>query len=120
MNPYIKHNIKYTQVSHILNIYINTELCESEQNTVISTIYEKLNENNIVKNITGLDFILSWKVSNETDLLHYYTNGCGFIMSDTSVQLHTKMVMNEITQIIGNNKFSFSITKPVTKQLCIM
>ena len=120
MNPYDNYINKYGFFYHILNININDELCYTEKNIIISTIYDKINGKKIIKNILGMDFPLIWRVSNENDLLHYYTNGCGLIMSDYSIYVHTKTVLNEIKQIIGENKFSFMITKPITEKICIM
>ena len=119
MNPYNDYIIKYGNFSYILNININNELCESEIITITSTIHDILNEKQIIKNIYGTDFPVIWRVSNENDLLHYYTNGCGFIMSDNAIHLHTKMVLNDIRQLINKDKFSFMVTKPLTKKICI-
>jgi hypothetical protein len=118
MNPFIEHKIK--DISHILHIFVNNKLCDIEKNIIISSIYDKLNEKQIIKNILGIDFLLIWKVSEDNDLLHYYTNGNGLIMSDKSVYLHIKLVLSEIKETIGKDKFSFTITRPITEKVCII
>jgi hypothetical protein len=118
MDAYHKYINNYGSISHILNIFINDELDETEKNIVISTIYDTIDGKKIVKNIRDICFQIIWRVPDETNLLQYYTNG--FIMSDEAVHEHTKMVMNNIRQIIGKDKFSFMITKPITKKICIM
>jgi hypothetical protein len=72
------------------------------------------------KKICEITFPLTWRVSSEKDLLHYYTNGNGLIMSDKSVYLHIKLVLSEIKETIGKDKFSFTITRPITEKVCII
>ena len=86
----------------------------------MTTIYDTLNEKKIVKTIYDTDFPVIWRVSNKNDLLHYYTNGCGFIMSDNAIYLHTEMILNDIRNMISKNKFNFMITKPITIENFIM
>jgi hypothetical protein len=117
MNSYNTYISKYGNISHILNIFVNEDLCENDKNTIMSTICDMLNDKEIY--IFNIHILLKWRVSNEKDLLHYYTDGCG-MLGDKAVQEHTKMVLNDITEIIGKDKFSFTITKPLTKRICII
>jgi len=116
-NDYIK---KYGNFSYILNVFINEELSETEKNTIILTIYNMLNDKDINKNLSGTPISIKWRVSNEKDLLHYYTDGIGGILSDNAINEHTKKVMNDICKIVDKNKFSYILTKPLTKKICIM
>ena len=120
MTLYNRYISKYGYFSHILNIFINEELCENEKSTIISTIYNTINNIQIDKNILDTHIPLKWRVSDETDLLHYYTSGCVGILSDIAVQEHVKMTLIDISHIIGKNKCSFMITKPITKAICII
>ena len=118
MNPnnYIS---KYGIFSHIINIFINEELCGNEKIIIITSIYNMLNNKEIIKNISGTYFPLTWRVSDENDLFHYYTNGSSFIMSDDAIQKHTIMVMDDIKLILGTDKFYCMITKPISINICI-
>ena len=107
------HIINHCEFSHILNIFIDDELCENERNTIILTIYNMLNKKKIIKNISDNDFAIIWSVSTEKDLLHYYTNSRDFIIDDDVVYYHTKMVVNDIRQHISKDKVSFMVTKPI-------
>jgi hypothetical protein len=122
INTYKNYIAQYGNFSYILNIYVNDELSDTEKNTIISTIYNKINEKLIVKNITGNDIPNKWRVSNEKDLLHYYSNGHGGILGDRTILEHTKMIFDDIRQIIDadKDKFTFMITKTLTKSSCIM
>lgn len=120
MFSYNTYITKYGNFTHILNIFINEDLCETEKNTIISSIYDTLNDKQIVKIILETPVPLKWRVSNETDLLHYVTNGYYSLLGDKAIQEHTTLVLNDIRQIIGKDKFSFIITKPLTKSICIM
>ena len=118
-NTYKNYITKHENFSYILTIIINEELCENEKNIIISTIYNFINDKIIVKNISGNNIPITWRISNEKDLLHYYTNNFCFILSDNLVQDHTKLLLNDITKIIDKDKFNFMITKPISKSIFI-
>jgi hypothetical protein len=111
----------YGEFSHMLTIFINEEICENEKSTIISTIHIMINDKQIDKNILGMCIPIKWRVSNETDLLHYYTN-VGGLLGDKAVQEHSKMVVNDIKHLISKykNKISFMVTKPLTEKICML
>jgi hypothetical protein len=113
-NDYIK---KYGSFTHILTIFLNNKLSETEKSTVISSIYSMLNRKPIQKNILGSDFRLTWSVANENNLLHYYSNG---YLSDFAIKIHTELVLNDIEEKIGSNKFSYLITKLLTTPISVL
>jgi hypothetical protein len=79
-----------------------------------------LNDKHINKNLSGTPISIKWRVSSEKDLLHYYTDGIGGILSDNAVNEHTKKIINDIYINVDKNKFSYIVTKPLTKKICIM
>ena len=119
MNTYTNYIKKYGNFSHILNINIDEGLCEVEKDTIIFNIYDILNDKIIEKNILNTHIPIKWRVSNEKDLLHYYTDCCG-IFSDKAVLEHTNLVLNDIRKIINKEKFNIMITKPLTKIIYLM
>jgi hypothetical protein len=119
MNTIYKNYIdKYGNFSHILNIEINNSLSQDEKNTILYDIYEFINEKNISKNVSNTDISLKWRVYDETDLLHYYTNGN--ILSDQGIYQHTKLLINDIKKINNGDNISVVLSKPVSKSICIM
>jgi hypothetical protein len=70
LNNYIS---QYGNVSHILNININNELCDNnEKNIILSTIYDIINDKKIVKSISNTNIHVKWRVSDKNDLLFGY------------------------------------------------
>lgn len=110
----------YYTCPYILNIFIDEQLNESEQTMIVSTIYERINEKEIEKNIAGSIISIKWSVANEINLLQYYTKDSSELLSDQGIHEHTKQVLNDIREIIGKHKISFIITKPLTKQVCMI
>ena len=116
---YKKYIDKHGNFSHNLNIEIDESLSEDEKNTILSDIYDLINEKKITKNISNIDFQLKWRVYDENDLLHYYTDGNG-IISDKGIYEHTKLLLNDINKIKNSDKFNIRLSKPLTKSICIM
>jgi hypothetical protein len=119
MTPQEIYISKYGNFTHILNICIDDELCENEKNTIIYAIYDAINNKQIFKNLLDNNIPITWRISNKTDLLCYYTN-CGGILGDKLVQEHTKMLLNDIRQILNKDNFSLMVSKPLTKPICIL
>jgi len=59
------------------------------------------------------------RVYDNTDLLHYYTDGNG-IIADRGIYEHTKLLLHDINKIKNSDKFNISLSKPLTKSICIM
>jgi len=120
MNTIYKNYItKYGNFSHILTIEIDKCLNEDEKNTILSDIYELINEKKITKNISNIDIQLKWRVYDENDLLHYYTDSNG-IFSDKGIYEHTKLLLNDIKNLRNSDKSNIILSKPLTKSICIM
>jgi hypothetical protein len=115
---YNNYLTKYGNFNYILKIFINDKLCNDEKTTIVNTIYNILNDKQMKKNVIGTNIKVEWRISDENDLLHYYTDG-GFL-NDEGIQHHTKLVMDDIRQTTGNDKFSFIIFKPLTKKFCML
>lgn len=110
---------KYGNFSHILKIDITKGLCEDEKNKILSVIYGIINDKIIEKKIFTSSISIKWIVSNETHLSHYYTDVCG-ILGDRAVYEHTKLILNDIKKIVNKDKFNITLTKPLTKSICIL
>jgi len=111
MNTIYKNYIdKYGNFSYILNIKINNSLSKDEKNTILHSIYDFINEKNISKNISNTDITVKWRVYDENDLLHYYTN-TNDILSDKGVYEHTKLLLNDIKQIKNSDNINIVLSK---------
>lgn len=118
MNPFpdFQDNIPY-----ILNLFLDEHLTESEKNNIMKTIYDSIHEKEIEKNLYGCTkFVMKWNVFNETNLLQYYGYDRSKLLSNEGLHEHTKMILNDVREIVGKNKFSFIITKPLTKKVCMI
>jgi hypothetical protein len=115
-NSYID---KYGNFSYILTVKFKNNLRQDEKNTILYDIYNFINEKNISKNILNMDISLKWRVYDETDLLHYYTDGNG-ILSDKGVYEHTKLLLNDIKKLKNGDNINIVLSKPLTKTICIM
>jgi len=62
---------------------------------------------------------LNGRVYDETDLLHYYTDGNG-ILSDKGVYEHIKLLLNDIKKLKNGDNIDIVLSKPLTKSICIM
>ena len=116
-NKYIN---KYGNFSHNLNIEIDESLSEDEKNTILYNIFNLINEKNIKKQIlNNIDISIKWRVYDNTDLLHYYTDSNG-IFADRAINEHTKLLLNDINKIKNSDKFKIYLSKPLTRSICIM
>ena len=104
----------YGNFSHILNIKIVDEsLSEDEKRIILFDIYDLINEKDIKKNISNTIISIKWRVYDESDLLHYFTDSNG-ILSDKEVYEHTKLLLNNIKTITGaknSDKFIIIVSK---------
>ena len=116
---YKKYIDKYGNFLYNLNIEIDESLNEGEKNIILYDIFNLINEKYIKKHISNTDISIKWRVCDNTDLLHYYTDASG-ILSDRGVYEHTKLLLNDITKIKNSDKFKVHISKPLTKSICIM
>ena len=120
MNTMYKKFIdKHGNFSHNLNIEIDESLSEDEKNTILYDIFNLINEKYIKKHISNTDISIKWRVYDNTDLLHYYTDGNG-ILSDRGIYEHTRLLLNDINKIKNRDKFNIRLSKPPTKSICIM
>jgi len=86
------------EVGIIFNKYLFKE-DEDEKNIILNDIFNLINEKHIKKYIlNNIDVSIKWRVYDNTDLLHYYTDGAG-IFADRAINEHTKLLLNDITQI---------------------
>ena len=115
---YKKYNTKYGNFSHNLIIDIDKSLSEDEKNKILSDIYDLINEKKITKNISNIDIQLKWRVYDENNLLHYYTDVNG-ILADRGIYEHTKLLFNDINKIKNSDKFNIILSKPLIKTICI-
>jgi hypothetical protein len=116
-NKYIN---KYGNFSHNLNIEIDESLSEDEKNTILYNIFNLINEKNIKKQIlNNIDISIKWRVYDNTDLLHYYTDTNG-IFADRAIYEHTKLLLADIHKIKNSDKFKIYLSKPLTRSICIM
>ena len=112
----------YGNFSHILNIKIDKSLSEDEKRIILFDIYDLINEKEIKKNISNTIISIKWRVYDESDLLHYFTDSNG-ILSDKEVYEHTKLLLNNIKTITGaknSDKFIIILSKPLTKPVCLI
>ena len=112
----------YGNFSHILNIKIDKSLSEYEKRIILFDIYDLINEKDIKKNISNTIISIKWRVYDESDLLHYFTDSNG-ILSDKEVYEHTKLLLNNIKTITGaknSDKFIIILSKPLTKPVCLI
>ena len=116
---YKKYINKYGNFSHNLNIEIDERICEDEKNIILYDIFNLINEKYIKKHISNTDISIKWRVYDNTDLLHYYTDGDG-ILSDKGVNEHTKLLLNDLNKIKNSDKFNIRLSKPLSKSICIM
>ena len=116
---YKKYIDKYGNFLYNLNIEIDERLCEDEKNIILYDIFNLINEKYIKKHISNTDIRIKWRVYDNTDLLHYYTDGGG-ILSDRGVYEHTKLLLNDLNKLNNSDKFKVHISKPITKSICIM
>jgi hypothetical protein len=111
----------YGNFSHILNIKLDKSLSEDEKRIILFDIYDLINEKDIKKNISNTVISITWRVYDESDLLHYFTDSG--ILSDKEVYEHTKLLLNNIKTITGaknSDKFIIILSKPLTKPLCVI
>ena len=112
----------YGNFSHILNIKIDKSVSEDEKRRILFDIYDLINEKDIKKNISNTIISIKWRVYDENDLLHYFTDSNG-ILSDKEVYEHTKLLLNNIKTITGaknSDKFIIILSKPLTKPVCLI
>ena len=112
----------YGNFSHILNIKLDKSLSEDEKRIILFDIYDLINEKEIKKNISNTIISIKWRVYDESDLLHYFTDSNG-ILSDKEVYEHTKLLLNNIKTITGaknSDKFIIILSKPLTKPVCLI
>lgn len=112
----------YGNFSHILNIKIDKNLSEDEKRIILFDIYDLINEKDIKKNISNTIISIKWRVYDESNLLHYFTDSNG-ILSDKEVYEHTKLLLNNIKTITGaknSDKFIIILSKPLTKHVCLI
>ena len=112
----------YGNFSHILNIKIDKSVSEDEKRIILFDIYDLINEKDIKKNISNTIISIKWRVYDESNLLHYFTDSKG-ILSDKKVYEHTKLLLNNIKTITGaknSNKFIIILSKPLTKPVCLI
>jgi hypothetical protein len=112
----------YGNFSHILNIKIDKGLSEDEKRIILFDIYDLINEKEIKKNISNTIISIKWRVYDESDLLHYFTDSNGILL-DKEVYEHTKLLLNNIKTITGaknSDKFIIILSKPLTKPVCLI
>ena len=112
----------YGNFSHILNIKIDKNLSEDEKRIILFDIYDLINEKEIKKNISNTIISIKWRVYDESNLLHYFTDS-NDILSDKEVYEHTKLLLNNIKTITGaknSYKFIIILSKPITKLVCLI
>ena len=112
----------YGNFSHILNIKIHKSVSEDEKRIILFDIYDLINEKDIKKNISNTIISIKWRVYDESDLLHYFTDSNG-ILSDEEVYKHTKLLLNNIKTITGaknSDKFIIILSKSLTKPVCLI
>ena len=112
----------YGNLSHILNIKIDKNLSEDEKRIILFDIYDLINEKEIKKNISNTIISIKWRVYDESNLLHYFTDS-NDILSDKEVYEHTKLLLNNIKTITGaknSDKFIIILSKPITKLVCLI
>ena len=110
---------KYGNFLYVLNIELENGISNDEKSVVLSTIYDLINEQDVEKDILNTNVRIKWRVYDTTDLYHYYTDAYN-IFGDKAVHEHTKLLCNDIKQIINCNKIKIYVTKPLTKSICII
>ena len=116
---YKKYIAKYGNFSHILTIKLDNSLNEDEKNIILHDIKGVINEKDIQKHISNMNITIKWRVYDNTDLLHYYTDGNG-ILGDRAIYEHTNLLLKDIQKIKNSDKFKIILSKPLTKSICIM
>ena len=106
----------YGDFSHILNIKIDNHLSEDEKKQILLDIHDLISEKDIIKNISNTNISVKWRT---IDLYYYFTDGNG-ILSDKGIYEHTKVLLNDIKKIRNSDKFNITLSKPLTKSICIM
>jgi hypothetical protein len=114
-----KYFDKYGNFLYILTVEIAKTLGEDEKNIILYDIFNLINEKYIKKHISNMDISIKWRVYDDTDLLHYYTDGDG-LFTDTAIYQHTTLLLNDLNKIENSNKVNIYISKPLTKSICIM
>jgi len=112
----------YGNFSHILNIKIDKSLSEDEKRIILFDIYDLINEKEIKKNISTKIISIKWRVYDDSDLLHYFTDINGILL-DKEVYEHTKLLLNNIKTITGaknSDKFIIILSKPLTEDVCLI
>jgi hypothetical protein len=118
MNALYKNYIdQFGNFSHILKIELGDIISEEEKINILNEIFNLINEKDIVKNILDTNIIIRWRVYDETDLIHYYTDGNG-ILGDKAIHEHTKLLLSDIKKI--NKKIKITLIKPLTKTICLI
>jgi hypothetical protein len=116
---YKKYVDKYGNFLYILTIDIVESLSQDDKNIILYDIYNFINDKYIKKHISNTDISIKWRVYDNTDLLHYYTDA-NAILSDKGIYEHTKLLLNDFKKINNSDKFKIHITKPLTKSISIM
>ena len=112
----------YGNFSHVLNIKIDKSVSEDEKRIILFDIYDLINEKDIKKHISNTIISIKWRVYDENDLLHYFTDSNG-ILSDKEVYEHTKLLLYNIKTITGaknSDKFIIILSKSLTKPVCLI
>ena len=128
---------KHGNFTHILSFDVQEAKDEAEKNEILSAIYALIHENTVTKTVVeGISVSVTWRCGDETDLSHYFTDTCG-IFGDKAVQLHTQQLWKDILEQpllalsrplangdenarSNNAKVSISLTKPLTKPVCMV
>ena len=117
MNTLYKQYIEmYGNFTHILNIEMDKCLSEDEKKQILLDIHDLISEKEIIKNISNTNIGLKWRT---IDFYHYFTDGNG-ILSDKGIYEHTKLLLNDIKNIRNSDKINIILSKPLTKDICIM
>lgn len=112
---YKQYSEVYGNFTHILNIEIDKGLSKEEEEQLISDIYYLINDREIKKNISNTNIGVTWRT---IDFYHYYTNGNG-ILSDKGIYEHTKLLLDDIHQVRNSDKMNITLSKPLTRSICI-
>lgn len=113
MNGYKEYISKYGNFNYILNVIIYDDVCETEKNTILSLIFDTINNKVVTYDIFDYTIRAKWRTSNDKDLFHYYTDYEG----DKAMFYHTVKTMEDIQKTIGKDKFELLVTKPLT--ICV-
>ena len=83
------------KISHKLSISINPELTDAEKQEAALFIRDQINNKSIEKTMFDIPVSLTWRIADETDLLHYYTSDGGRL-GDAVVKEHAKLVLSDV------------------------